>query len=392
MMLDEPCASGKQNETDTASLINHTMDAKTQTEEFDYPPNARPSVYEASDKDFFDTDKKIRFYTGLPSWKILMVVFEHVAKYITCTCHSQSPNTYQEFDMVLIKLRLNVPIQDLAYRFIVSISPVSRIFSSWMVVMDARLSPLVPWPDRERLWRTTPMSFQYALGKQVTVIIACFEVFIERPTNLLARVQTFSNYTHHNTIKILIGITPQGIVCFVSEVWGGRTSDRYLTENCGFLQNLLSGDMVMADRGFTKKQAKIVIPAFTKRKAQLDPVDVEQARGFASMRIHVGSIGLLRQKYTILEGTLPTDFLSSNCSGTPDAKIPTIDQIVRVCSVLVNLCPPIIPFDLLFNILLNVRAVFSCVESKICDHFKLPNQFNQLSCISPTFMPGYALR
>ena len=94
--------------------------------------------------------------------------------------------------------------------------------------------------------------------------------FIERPTNLLARAQTFSNYKHHNTIKILIGITPQGTVCFVSEALGGRTSDKYLTENCGFLENLLPGDMVMADQGSTicesvgLKQAKLVIRAFTK--------------------------------------------------------------------------------------------------------------------------------
>ena len=40
--------------------------------------------------------------------------------------------------------------------------------------------------DRERLRRTMPMSFQYAFGKQVTIIIVCFEVFIERPTNLLS--------------------------------------------------------------------------------------------------------------------------------------------------------------------------------------------------------------
>ena len=110
--------------------------------------------------------------------------------------------------------------------------------------------------------------------------------------------------------------------------------------------------MVLADRGFTiaesvgLKQAKLVIPAFTKGKSQLDPVDVEKTRGMASVRIHVERvIGLLRRKYTILESTLPTDFLACNPNGPPASQIPMIDRIVRVCSALINLCPPIIPFD-----------------------------------------------
>ena len=98
---------------------------------------------------------------------------------------------------------------------------------------------------------TVVEDFQYTFGKKVTVIIDCFEVFIEKPTNLLTRAQTFSSYKHHNTIKILIGITPQGTVSFVSETWGGRTSNKFLTENCGFLNKLLPEDKVMADRVVT---------------------------------------------------------------------------------------------------------------------------------------------
>ena len=153
--------------------------------------------------------------------------------------------------------------------------------------------------------------FQYSFGKKVTVIIDCFEVFIEKPSNLLARDQTFSNYKHHNNIKILIGITQQGSICCVSDSWGGRTSDKFLAENCGFLDKLVPGDVVMADRGFTvaesvgMRQARLVIPAFTKGKSQLDPVDVEKTRGIANVRIHVERvIGLLHRKYTIREGTL----------------------------------------------------------------------------------------
>ena len=94
------------------------------------------------------------------------------------------------------------------------------------------------------------------------------------------------------------------------------------------------------------KHAKLVIPAFTKGKAQLDPIEVEKTRGIATVRIHVERvIGLLRRKYTILEGTLATDLLTCDPSGAPEVKVPMIDRIIRVCSGLINLCQPIVPFD-----------------------------------------------
>ena len=151
------------------------------------------------------------------------------------------------------------------------------------------------------------------------MIIDCFEIFINRPSNLLARAQTYLSYKSHNTVKILIGITPQGSISFVSQAWGGRTSDKYLTEKCKILGKLLPGDLVLADRGFTIhesvifQRAELAIPAFTKGKDQLDPVDVEKTRGIANVRNHVERvIGLLRRKYTILSGILPIDFMMCN--------------------------------------------------------------------------------
>ena len=296
-----------------------TSDVGAQTAEFDYLFNDTRLSQKPFTEDYFaGDDEKVRFYTGPASFDILKTTFEFIKPFVT---RCLTLILFQEFVLVLMKLILDVPFQELAYRFDISLSTVSRIFLAWIIVMDKRLSPLINWPEREDLWRTMPKCFQYSFGKKTTLIIDCFEVFIERPSNLLARAQIFSNYKHHNTVKVFIGITPQGTISFVSNAWGGRTSDKFLTENCGILGKLKSGYLVMADRGFTIQEsvwfqhAELAISAFTKGKDQLDHIDDEKTRGIANVRIHVERvIGLLRQKYTVLQGTLQINslFMSGN--------------------------------------------------------------------------------
>ena len=47
-------------------------------------------------------------------------------------------NNFQVFVLVLMKLRLKMPFQELAFRFGVNITTISRIFSCWITVMDIR--------------------------------------------------------------------------------------------------------------------------------------------------------------------------------------------------------------------------------------------------------------
>ncbi|XP_076349787.1 uncharacterized protein LOC143246628 [Tachypleus tridentatus] len=243
----------------------------------------------------------------------MMIIFNQIYRYFRDT---QSVSKFQQFILTLMKLQLDVPLQLLGYIFKLHTSTVSRIFQEVINVMNNRLVPtFVFWPEREEPRMTLFVCFREKFSK-CACIIDCFEIFIQRPSDLQARADTYSSYKSHNTVRYLIGIALQGVIIFISKGWGGRTSDVHLTENCGFLANIIPGDVILADRGFTISEsvafcnAELKISACTKVKQQLSALDVETSRVLASARIHVERvIGMVRQKYSMLESTIPITLL-----------------------------------------------------------------------------------
>ena len=85
--------------------------------------------------------------------------------------------------------------------------------------------------------------------------------------------------------------------------------------------------------------AEIKTPPFTRGKQQLEKVQVDWSRELSLVRIHVERvIGVLKQKFTILESILPITLVSDSYDHNS-----TIDKLVKVCAALVNLCPSVIP-------------------------------------------------
>ena len=145
--------------------------------------------------------------------------------------------------MFMLKIRLNLFDEDIGHRFGVHKSTVSRNFHRVLDVMFVNTRGFIKWPDRETLRLTMPSTFR-KFFKNCAVIIDCSEVFIERPSDLLARAQVWSNYKHHSTIKFLIGITPQGTISFISDCVGGRMSDKEIVEQSNLIDHLLPGKLI----------------------------------------------------------------------------------------------------------------------------------------------------
>lgn len=102
------------------------------------------------------------------------------------------------------------------------------------------------------------------------------------------------------------------MLCFTS--LGGRTSDKYLKENSGFLSNIIPGDVV-ADIAVKESievlGGRLEIPAFTTGKDQLHPIDLEKTRELARVRIHVERIiVVLENKFQICKGPIPISMMA----------------------------------------------------------------------------------
>ncbi|XP_038068667.1 uncharacterized protein LOC119738024 [Patiria miniata] len=292
-------------------------------------------------------DEQVRYYTGLPTYTIVVAIFNLVSPNIDVT-HRSAMSKFQQMMIVLMRLKLNLSECDLAYRFDVAQSTISRVFKLTLDVLFTRLNHFILWPEREELRLAMPMQFREHFGKRVAVIIDCFEIFIDRPPNLSAGAQTCSNYKHHSTIKYLIGITPQGAISYLSNAWGGKISDKHIIEDCGVLMKLEPGDLVLADCGFDIAEsvgmqcAEVKPPAFTGGKKQLAPAEIKVTSNIAHVRSHVQRcIGNVRKKYGILGGQIPVDYLE-----TKDSQgWTTMDKIARLSCALTNLSNSVVSLN-----------------------------------------------
>ena len=286
-------------------------------------------------------DKQTNFYTGLPSYA-LFITLPSLLLSVMSKDSSHGLHPKDQFLLVLMKLRLALTNEYIAYRFGITHNRVSQLLHEWIDAMSREFKQLIVWLDRQVIRETLPECFKLHYPR--TCIIDCSEVFIERASSLSARSETYSNYKSHNTAKFLVAISPTGAIIFISRCWGGRASNKLITSKSGFLDYLIHGDLILADRGFDITEdlalqgSTLAIPPFTKGKTQLSQREVEISRELSRVRIHVEqAIGRIKP-YKLLQHTFPISLIKS----TAETEFATIDKILIVCAALSNLQPPLV--------------------------------------------------
>jgi DDE superfamily endonuclease/Helix-turn-helix of DDE superfamily endonuclease len=280
----------------------------------------------------FLSESLYKFYTGVSKQvfdKICNILGNHYQYEMVKISHEN------QILLFLMRLRLGLLMEDLAFRFLISRPMASKIFNFWLPRAAGLLNEIICWLPKEVINSTMPTLFQQ-LYPNTTCIIDGTEVFVQRPFNLRARAQVYSNYKKHTTVKFLVAIAPSGYFMFVSKAFGGRASDKLTINKSGFLSKIQPGMEIMADRGYTiteelgSRGAKLNVPAFTRGRKQLSAPEIIKTRRIASVRIHVERAIARLKSFRILKNTFPLKSVES------------IEDIIMCCAALSNLQPPLI--------------------------------------------------
>ena len=275
----------------------------------------------------------IKYYTGFDDYEhfsFFLVILGPASANLSFQCSKLSIEDH--LFVTLMKLRQAKDDVELSILFNVSARVVGKIIQTWLNFMYYQLKELNIWPSQTVVRQHMPVNF----GRQfrnTRVIFDATECALEKPSHVALQSSTFSSYKNCNTVKTVVGCTPRGAVSFISDTYGGSTSDRQILERsplCNTNGLFESGDSIMADRGimvqdlFANKDVFVNTPHMLRGKSQLEPQEVIRDRRVASKRIHVERVIGLAKTFKILHNKLSVK------------KIKEAHKIIFICFNIVN--------------------------------------------------------
>lgn len=301
------------------------------------------------------TDRDVNFYTGIQSREIFDSLYDLLSQFVkrrwkgsvniyrNIRKFKPSPSKFgptrklqgkDELLLTLMRLKLGLVRDHLANLFGISSTSATLIFNSWLTALDKVFVHIfLFWPDKEQVHVTKPARYRVMPG--LRAIIDCSEIFIETPKDPKSQACTWSDYKHHNTSKFLIAVAPNSMIIFVSDIYGGRFSDKAITMDSNFLDKLDPYDILQADKGFNIRdecEARLItlhIPLGKRGQAQMSTSAVNKTKRVANLRIIVEQVIRRLKTFKIMKFEMPVTL------------IPNMDKIVRVCAALCNLRLPI---------------------------------------------------
>jgi hypothetical protein len=270
-------------------------------------------------------ETKPKMYLGLPEshlWLIDRIVEKNVVA-TTRIC----------LILTLFKIKQNDTIERMSDQFEISRSVVSSMIFEGIQILCSYLQNVIFVPTMKQIKINLPLAFKIRYSN-VHTILDCFEIQISKPSNPQTQAQSWSQYKGCNTIKFLIGCSPNGFVSFISKGYGGRMSDKAIVQVSNFIGTLPANSVVMADRGFKEIESLLVPnhivllrPPSVYAGTKLTKTQVLEGKTIASLRVHVERVIRRLREFALLKPHSVVHY----------QYISYLDEIVVIACGLINL-------------------------------------------------------
>ena len=250
-------------------------------------------------------NSSIRFYTGFPSSDVLVATFRALkptaqnmyswsqrqrlrnkgignVEGLRKTMQGSKLSIFDQFYLVLQKLRVGTLNQVLVDTFNISQTTVSKVFISWINFLYFMLGSTCMWPSREKIQKKRPTCFE-SMYPDCRGIIDASEIKVQAPSSLVLNSEIYSSCKSHTTYKGKVVISPSGEIIHISSLFEGSISDKELVRQSGLLPLLHPGDQIMADKHFviqdplTPLGCSVVMPTFLSSKQQFSKGELQNS-------------------------------------------------------------------------------------------------------------------
>lgn len=252
-----------------------------------------------------DSQKKLVTITGIPTFTILKNLIELFSINFPDT-RTHLLSIKERIILIFFKLKQDLSFAILSIFFKKLFAETCRaIYVTNIPLLASILQHTIYWPSKNEILMNIPYCFEKFTNTRI--VLDCTEIPIQKLKCLTCRIKTYSNYKSTFTLKFLIGISPGGLITFISKPYGGRASDKLIFEQSGLINMMEHSDAIMVDKGFMiddlckQKQIAIIRPPFLKNKKQFLMEEALLNRDIASARVHIERMNQRLKTFKILQ-------------------------------------------------------------------------------------------
>jgi hypothetical protein len=240
-----------QEELESASPALHSLkillDKSTQCEEA-IPVTSKSNYNYKFINDLIRNEDDLQTVSGIVGFKTLNTLEIGVSDLEQDKIKFAFPVKERIF-LTMMRIKCDVSFKFISVIFQCTASTCQNYFHNMVPKLARILKPVIAWPTKEQVMLSMPTCFDKY--RNTMAVLDCTEIRVEITNCLECKILTYSFYKGGHTVKILICVSPSGLITFLSCVYGGRASDKAIFDDCGLINKFEPHiDAVMVDKGF----------------------------------------------------------------------------------------------------------------------------------------------